>query len=88
MTKAPIKQALELLEKNLAFMNRHANGNDFFMELYDENEQALKDLQAWVDDVPEDTQDAVDCGCPDMWTGTALGIKHEAAKHLLKGIEG
>ena len=45
MTSKTIEQAIELLKKNLAFMNRHVNGNDFFMELYDENEKALKALQ-------------------------------------------
>ena len=92
--KAPVLAALELIEKNLEFMNRHKNGNDFFMGLYDENEKAYADLQKWVDDVP-DCAESIEYFDDDMdgdrtlqqWTQNNINYIQDAAKHLLKGIK-
>ena len=45
MTKSDIQIIEEALVENLEFMNRHPNGNDFFMERFDDNEQALAAVQ-------------------------------------------
>ena len=84
--KAPVLAALELIEKNLEFMNRHKNGNDFFMGLYDENHDTRADLQKWVDDVPYEAQEYVELYDKHL-ENSALTPIMRAAKHLLKGIK-
>ena len=88
MTKAPITQALEALRELTADAEANAIYTDDDVNHF---KQALKDLQAWVDDVPKIT---------DYITRQPTHIKKvvewkvgyknhalDAEKHLLKGIE-
>ena len=88
MTKAPITQALEAL--NVSKDKQHTLGvYEFTYEEVTALRKALKDLQAWVNDVPE--IGSIEVLIMNNMQKPSFCVEQrnvgKAAKHLLKGIE-